>query len=371
MKTAIIYDWLLESAGGEKALEAIYEIYPSPIYTLIHNQELFKTSFLAQEKVYTSFLQKMPFSHKFHRYYLPFYPLAIEQFDVREHNIVLSLSHAVAKGVLTHPDQLHICYCFTPMRYAWDLMHCYLERSRKWQKGFAQFAFHYLRNWDITSLNRVDHFVAISHYIARRIRKIYGREPTVIYPPVEVENFYVEEKKEEYFITVSRLVPYKRVDLIVEAFSYLPQHKLIVIGDGPEMKKVKRLATKNVELLGYQSDQEMHSYLSKAKAFIFAAEEDFGICVVEAQAAGIPIIALGKGATLETVVEQKTGLFFKDQTVASLLDTIAHFEKQEFDPHKIRQHAQKFSKQRFHTEFRNLMSEKIKEKYESCDFSRR
>lgn len=371
MTTAIIYDWLVELAGGEKALEAIYELYPSPIYTLIHNQELFKSGFLAQEKVYTSFIQKLPFSHKFHRYYLPFYPLAIEQFDIREYDIVISLSHAVAKGVLTHPDQLHICYCFTPMRYAWDLMHCYLERAGKWQRTFARFALHYLRNWDIVSLSRVDHFVAISHYVARRIRKIYGKEPSVIYPPVEIERFSLQEKKEEYFITVSRLVPYKRVDLIVEAFSHLPQHKLIVIGNGPEMKRIKQMATKNVEILGYQSDEIMRSYVAKANGFIFAAEEDFGICVVEAQATGTPIIAFGKGAALETVIEKQTGVFFRNQTVASLLDAIARFRTQEFDPIKVCQHAQKFSKQRFHTEFRTLMSKKIEEKYESCHFSRR
>lgn len=371
MTTAIIYDWLVELAGGEKALEAICELYPSPIYTLVHNKKAFKGSFLAKEKIYTSFIQKMPFGCNFHRYYLPFYPLAIEQFDVRKYNTVISLSHAVAKGVLTHPDQLHLCYCFTPMRYAWDLMHCYLARAGKLQRGFARVALHYLRNWDIASLNRVDHFVAISHYIARRIRKIYGRASSVIYPPVDVERFCIQEKKEEYFITVSRLVPYKRVDLIVEAFSYLPQHKLLVIGNGSEMKKIKRLASKNVEILGYQSDKVIQDYVAKARGFIFAAEEDFGICVLEAQAAGVPIIAFGKGATLETVIENQTGIFFARQEVASLLNAIALFEKKEFDANKIYQHAQKFNKQRFHTEFRALVDKKIEEKHESNYFSRR
>lgn len=370
MTTAIVYDWLVESAGGEKALEAIYELYPSPIYTLVHNQKTFKSTFLTKG-IHTSFIQKMPFGSSCYRYYLPFFPLAIEQFDVRDYHVVISLSHAVAKGVLTHPDQLHLCYCFTPMRYAWDLMHCYLERAGIWQRGFARFALHYLRNWDIASLNRVDHFVAISHYIARRIRKLYGREASVIYPPVDVERFCIQDKKEEYFITVSRLVPYKRVDLIVKAFSYLPQHKLLVIGSGPEMKKIKQLATKNVEILGYQPDEIMRSYVAKAKGFIFAAEEDFGICVLEAQAAGVPIIALGKGATLETVIENQTGVFFEKQQVASLLDAIACFEKKEFDPNKIYQHAQKFSRKRFHAEFRALVDKKTEEKYESHHFSRR
>ncbi|PWU16503.1 MAG: glycosyl transferase [Chlamydiae bacterium] len=370
MTTALVYDWLVESAGGEKALEAIYELYPSPIYTLVHNKKTFTSTCLTKE-IHTSFIQKMPFGPSCYRYYLPFFPLAIEQFDLRDYNVVVSLSHAVAKGVLTHPDQLHVCYCFTPMRYAWDLMHCYLERAGVWQRRFARFALHYLRNWDITSLNRVDHFVAISHYIARRIRKLYGREASVIYPPVDVERFCIQEKKEEYFITVSRLVPYKRVDLIVKAFSYLPQHKLLVIGDGPEMKKITQLATKNVEILGYLPDEIMHSYVAKAKAFIFAAEEDFGICVLEAQAAGVPVIAFGKGATLETVIENQTGIFFEEQQVASLLDAIACFEKKEFDPNRIQQHAQKFSRKRFHTEFDAFIDKKTEEKYESHHFSRR
>jgi glycosyltransferase involved in cell wall biosynthesis len=362
-KTALVYDWLVTLGGGEKTLEAIYECFPAPIYTLVHDKKAMQRTAFANAKIHTSFLQKVPLATACYRYLLPFFPLAIEQFNLDGYDLVLSTSHAVAKGALTH--QLHLCYCLTPMRYAWDLMHRYLENLGPVQKLLARATLHRMRNWDIASLNRVDHFAAISQTIARRIKKIYGRESQVIYPPVDVDKIPFQEAKEDFYLSVSRLVPYKRVDLIVEAFSHTPQRKLVVIGDGPEMNKVKRKAGKNIEILGRQSDEIVHDYMKRAKAFVFAAEEDFGIVPVEAQAAGTPVIAFGQGGALETVVSQKTGLFFDAQTIPSLINTLNTFEEMTFAPKCCRDNAQKFNKTRFQTEFRDFVRVSY-ENHHSC-----
>ncbi len=286
-------------------------------------------------------------------------------------DLVLSTSHAVAKGVLTHSDQLHLCYCLTPMRYAWDLTHQYLEGVGAIPGAIARASLHYLRNWDIASLGRVDHFASISHYIARRIKKVYGRESDVIYPPVDVERIPFSAAKEEYYLTVSRMVPYKRIDLIVEAFSRLPDKRLLVVGDGPEMKKIKSLAKKNVEILGWQSDEKIGELMSRAKGFVFAAEEDFGIVAVEAQAAGTPVLAFGRGATLETVAAGSTGHFFPEQTPASLIEALSAFERMPFDPHAIRQRAMGFGKDRFIKEFKQFVQKKYEAHHEIRHSGRR
>ncbi len=368
MKCALVYDWLVTRGGGEKTLSVIEELYPAPIHTLVHDP---KGLPLEGRTIHTSFLQSMPFAKRLYRYYLPLFPFAIEQFDLSGYDLILSTSHAVAKGVLTHAQQLHLCYCLTPMRYAWDLTHRYLEGIGKWQKRFAKPALHYLRNWDIASLNRVDHFAAISQYIAQRIKKVYGKEATVIYPPVETDRIPFSSIKEDYYLTISRMVPYKKIDLIVEAFSHLPEKKLLVVGDGPEMGKIKAKAGKNVELLGWQSDQRIGELLAKAKGFLFAAEEDFGIVVVEAQAAGTPVIAFGKGAALETVIPGKTGLFFPEQTSASLIQTLRQFESREFDPEQIRHQAQRFNRERFKIEFKQFVETKLEEFHEISHSRRR
>lgn len=352
MKTAIIHDWLVSMGGAEKVLQAILELYPSPVYTLVHDETMF-----TDQGITTSFLQKIPGSKKYYRNFLPLFPLAIEQFDLRSYDLILSSSHAVAKGVLTNPGQLHICYCHTPMRYAWDLYHSYLVDVKGLKGKFAKWILHYLRNWDVGSLNRVDHFIANSHYVARRIKKIYGKEATVIYPPIATNLLKLQEKKENFYLTVSRLVPYKRIDLIVEAFSHLPDKRLVVIGDGPEMEKIKFKAKQNVEILGQQSDDIVRDLFGKAKGFISAADEDFGISTVEAQAAGTPVIAFGKGGSLETVTE-KTGIFFKEQTSASLIEAIVDFEKIEFNPLTIRAHAEEFSQEKFNSKFKAFVEEK-------------
>lgn len=371
MKTALVYDWLVTVGGGEKTLDAIAQLYPSPIYTLVYDPSRFGGTSLGQSDVHASFLQKLPFAKKGYRYYLPFFPLAVEQFDLSGYDVVISTSHAVAKGALTHAGQLHICYCFTPMRYAWDLTHRYLAGVSGVQKIIAKCSLHYLRNWDIASLNRVDHFAAISQYIARRIEKVYGRKAVVIYPPVDTHSIELREQKENFFVTASRMVPYKNIDLIVEAFSHMPGERLIVIGEGPEMPKIKKKAGKNVEILGYQSDSVVRDYLGRAKGFLFAAEEDFGIVVVEAQAAGTPVIALGKGAALETVIDSKTGLFFKEPKIEHLVDAVRQFAKKEFNPILIREHANRFSKERFQREFKQFVNHNIEAFHENHHFGRR
>jgi glycosyltransferase involved in cell wall biosynthesis len=366
MKIALVHDWLVTLAGAEKVLEAIYQVYPAPIFTLVADKQKLKGTLFENANIFTSFIQKLPFSKSKYRNYLPFFPLAIEQFDFSDYDVIISSSHAVAKGVLVSANQLHICYCHTPMRYAWDLYHPYLKETKlnKGLKGYiVKLTLHYIRLWDSISANRVDYFIANSRHVAERIKKIYKCDSTVIYPPVDVNKFELNFKKEDFYLTVSRLVPYKKIDLIVEAFSQMPDKKLVVIGDGPDFKRIKAKARKNVELLGYQPFEIIKDYMQKARAFIFAAEEDFGITPVEAQACGTPVVAFGKGGTLETVIEGKTGIFFKEQTVESLVEAVNYFEKIEdkFDCSIIRQNAERFSKKRFKKEFKEFVDKKIEE----------
>lgn len=358
MKTALVYDWLVAMGGGEKTLCAMQEAYPSPLYTLVHDAKRMKGTSFEGREIHSSWLQKFPFATKLYRYYLPLFPLAIEHFDLGMYDLVISASHAVAKGVLVQPHQLHLCYCFTPMRYAWDLTHYHLSRITGIEKMAAKLFLHYLRHWDIAALNRVDHFAAISRYVARRIKKTYDKEATVIYPPVDTDAFPFSASKDDYYLSVSRLVPYKRIDMIVEAFSSCPDKKLLVVGEGPEMQKIKRLAKKNVEILGWQPQEKVQELMKNAKAFVFAAVEDFGIAAVEAQATGTPVIALGKGGALETVIPHRSGLFFAEATAAHLVGAITEFEKQQFDPYLIRTHALTFNRQRFIQEFKQFVHQK-------------
>lgn len=358
MKIAVIHDWLTTYAGAERVLEQILLLYPeADLYSLISFLPEDKKRFILNKRVRTSFMQKLPFVKKKYRSYLPLMPLAIEQFDLSEYNVIISSSHAVAKGVLTNSNQLHICYCHTPIRYAWDLYYQYLRESglEKGLKGkIAKLILHYIRIWDSTTANRVDYFIANSKYIAKRIKKIYGKDSTVIYPPVDVENFQACTEKGDFYLTASRMVPYKKMDLIVEAFSEMPDKKLIVIGDGPDFDKIKSKASNNIKMLGYQSSEVLKDYMQRAKAFIFAAEEDFGITPVEAQACGTPVVAYGNGGVLETVIENKTGVFFKEQTKESLAEAVERFERiqSKFDCNKIRKNAERFSKDRFKREFK-------------------
>ncbi len=363
-KIAIIHDWLTVYAGAEKTLEQMLKLYPqADIFTIVDFLPQKDRKFLIGHKITTSFIQNLPFAKSKYRNYLPLMPLAIEQFDLSSYNLVISSSHAVAKGVITGPDQKHICLCYSPIRYAWDLQHQYLRESGldKGLKGWmARSMLHKIRLWDLRTANGVDDFIAISDFIALRIWKVYRRESVVIYPPVDVEAFKLHEKKEDFYLTASRMVPYKKIDLIVEAFSAMPNKKLIVIGDGPDFEKIKAKAGTNVILMGYQPFEVLRDHMQRARAFVFAAEEDFGIAPVEAQACGTPVIAFGKGGALETVENGVSGLFFDTQDIESLCKAVEKFETMEFDYPKISIHARKFSEERFLAEMKLFFQEKLK-----------
>jgi glycosyltransferase involved in cell wall biosynthesis len=285
-------------------------------------------------------------------------PLAVESLDLSGYEVVISSTHAVAKGVRTRWDQLHISYVHTPMRYAWDLENVYLDvaGASRVMGLFARPVLHYLRMWDVATANRVDVFVANSKHVAGRIWRLYRRRARVIYPPVDVDRFIPRADREEFYVTVTRLVPYKRVDLIVRAFARLGR-PLVVVGDGPELGRLRGMASANVRLVGWQPDEVVRGYLERARAFVFAAEEDFGIGPVEAQAAGAPVIAYGRGGALESVVEGETGLFFYEQTVEAVAEAVLEFERRrgQFSLERIRANAERFRKERFQREFMALV----------------
>ena len=367
MKKALVHDWFSVYAGAEKCVESFTDIWDDfEIYSLIDFlSDADRNKILKGKRAHTSFIQKLPFAKDKYRNYLPLFPLAIEQFDLSSYDVVLSSSHAVAKGVLTHSNQLHIAYVHTPIRYAWDLYHQYLRESgldRGLKGMLAKYFLHKIRLWDASTANRVDHYVANSRYIARRIQKTYGKPSDVIYPPVDVDKFTLREAKEDFYLTASRMVPYKKIDLIVEAFSQTDK-KLLVIGDGPDMAKIKSKAGKNVELLGFASDETMADLMGRAKAFVFAAEEDFGITPVEAQACGTPVICFGRGGARETVLDGESGLYFMEQNTKELLAAVAKFEQNydKFEPAKIRENSLKFSRARFEAEIKSYVEKKYEE----------
>jgi len=356
VKTAIVHDWIYSVSGAEKVLESIYELFPSKVHTLIHNESKSNQLEIPTQDILTSFVQKLPLAKTKYPYYLPLFPSAIESFDLSYADVIISSSSCVAKGVLTSADQLHICYCHTPMRYIWDLYFQYLQEhqlSKGFRSLFTKTLFRKLRIWDLS--HRVDHFIANSQHVAKRIQKLYGKEAKVIYPPVDWDYFQEGNYKNEgFYLTVSRLVPYKKVREIIDAFSHMKDKRLIVVGDGPELKKLQKMATSNIEILGHLNKESIRDLMHKAKAFLYMAHEDFGIAPVEAQAAGLPVIAYGKGGVLETVLENTTGLFFHEQTVESLIRKIHEFEPIEhrFDRAKIKTHAKQFSKETFMHFFR-------------------
>jgi len=361
VRIAIIHDWLTVYGGAERVLEQLLILYPeADIFSVVDFIPQDQRGFLNGKTVNTSFIQNLPFAKKNYRQYLSFMPLAVEQFDLSGYDLVISNSCAVAKGVITGPDQLHLSMCHSPIRYAWDLQHQYLKESGL-DKGFkgllAKWMLHKIRLWDYRTADGVNHFLANSKFISRRIWKVYRRESAVIYPPVDVNAFSYCDKKEDFYLTASRMVPYKRMDLIVEAFSHMPDKKLIVIGDGPEYKKIRSKAGKNVTILGYQPFHVLKDYMQRAQAFVFAAEEDFGIAPVEAQACGTPVIAFGKGGVSETIRgldrQTPTGVFFYEQTLPSLIASVQQFEeaKHSITPRACRDNAMRFSSERFRHEF--------------------
>jgi len=370
LKTAIVQEWLVNYAGSERCVESFNNIYPeSDIFSLVDflNDDN-RSTIIKGKHAATSFIQKLPYAKKKHRNYLPLFPLAIEQFNLSRYDLIISSSHSVAKGVLTNSNQLHICYCHTPMRYAWDLYYSYITEAGliKGLKGaLAKTALHYLRMWDVSTANRPDYFIANSNHIARRIKKTYNRSAEVIFPPVDVEKFPLSNSKENFYLTASRMVPYKRIDLIVEAFTQMRDKKLVVIGHGPEMEKIKQKAGANIEILGYQPDEKLVEYMQKAKAFVFAAEEDFGIIVIEAMAAGTPVIAWQRGGTGETVIDKQTGILFNEQSAASILNAVQRFEMEEknFDSRFISKYASGFGRNIFEEKISIFIDKKLDEFY--------
>lgn len=361
LKVAVVHDWFTVDGGAEKVCREILNVFPeADVYSLIDflNDEDRKI-ILGGRRSKTSVIQHFPFAKKLYRYYLPWFPYAIEQLNLTKYDLIISSSYAVSKGVLTNANQTHVCYCHSPMRYLWDLYFSYLPKTT-----WLNFPMTYLmrlhisrlRQWDVISSNRVDFFIANSKNIANRIQKAYRRDSTVIYPPIDLDAFYVSDVKDDYYVTASRLVPYKKVDLIIEAFKLMPEKELVILGDGPEFGNLQRLAKgcNNIQILGYVARNKLITTIVKAKAFINASNEDFGIAPVEAQAAGLPIIGYAKGGILETTIEGKTAIYFKEQNSTAIVKAIESFESTSLDsPNQIRAFAEKFNTSRFRDEIKN------------------
>lgn len=370
LRIAVVHEWLFDYAGSERVLEQMLALYPeADLFALaaLPDEELMRA--IPKRPTATTFLQSLPNVRRWLPYYVPLMPLAIEGLDLSGYDIVISNSHAAAKGVITGPDQLHVGHVCSPMRYAWDLQHQYLREAgldRGLRGWAARWALHRIRQWDARAANGVDAFVAISHFIARRIRKCYRRDAEVVYPPVDVSQFALEERKDDFYLTVSRLQPYKRVDLLVDAFAQMPERRLVVIGDGPEMKKLRSKAPPNVELAGYRPTAEVRERMRRARAFLFAGLEDFGIVMVEAQACGTPVIAYGRGGAAEIVrgedAAQPTGAFIQDQTPEAVKEAILSFEKRpQPDPAACRENALRFDVAVFRERFAAFVSRRWEE----------
>ena len=379
-RVAIVHEWLVNCAGSEKVLEQMLQVYPqADLHAVVDFLAPTERGFLQGKQAKTTFIQHLPWARRAFRSYLPLMPLAVEQLDLSAYDIVISSNHAVAKGVITGPDQLHLCYVHSPMRYAWDLQAQYLRESglqRGLKSWLARAVLHYLRQWDALGAQRVDCFVANSAFIARRVHKVYRRNAEVIHPPVDVLRFRPAERgapisqaepgaqQSSFFLAASRLVPYKHMPMIVRAFARLPQHRLVVIGDGPDMARVRAEAGPNVTVLGYQSDAVLVDHMQRARALVFAAEEDFGITPVEAQGCGTPVIAYGRGGSLETVrglghSAAPTGLWFHEQSETAIADAVLRFDAaaHEFSAAACRAHAEAFSVERFRAAFQAFVEQ--------------
>lgn len=377
---ALVHEWLtpLATGGSELVVQEILNHIEADIYALIDFESTNPDSYLFKRSIGTTFLQQFPQARSGVQKYLPFLPLAIEQLDLRQYDVILSSSHAVAKGILTSPHQLHVCYCHTPMRYAWDLTFDYLNSSLA-GKGlpgvFTRYLLHRLRQWDVVSANRVDYFIANSKHTAKRIWRCYRRKATVIYPPIQVERFCFQPQKQDFYLTVCRLVSYKKISLIVEAFNRLG-YPLVVIGTGAELKQIQHLAKSNVQVLGWQPNEVVEKYMSEAKAFVYASCEDFGMALVEAQACGTPVIAFGAGGALETVrdirqhPDSATGLLFSPQTEEALVEAVEAFEQlqDKFNPETARLNASQFNAKQFQEHYFGFLEHCLQE-FQSGNFS--
>ncbi|AKF50872.1 Glycosyltransferase [Pseudomonas syringae pv. syringae HS191] len=371
MKIAIVHDWLVSYAGAERVLASLINVWPAAdLFAVIDFLSDQDRAHLHGKVARTTFIQKLPGARKHYARYLPLMPLAIEQLDLSGYDLIISSSHAVAKGVLCGPDQLHISYVHSPIRYAWDLQHQYLQESglsKGIKGGLARLILHYMRLWDQRTSTGVDAFIANSGFIGARISKAYRRDSTVIYPPVDTLGFTAQGTRGDFYLCASRMVPYKRMPMIVEAFAAMPDKRLIMIGDGPDLAKAQVIASQvgNVTLLGFQPGNVLLEHMRSAKAFVFAAEEDFGISPVEAQACGTPVIAFAKGGVMETVRgldhPQPTGVFYRQQTVASLITAIGEFEaaQSRISPEACRANAERFSVARFEQEIKAFVEDRL------------
>jgi glycosyltransferase involved in cell wall biosynthesis len=353
MNVALITDWMSNVGGGGRVLSHLHAMFPeAPIYTTILDPSTLSPA-MREWDVRTSFLQRIPFARRHYQAFLPLMPLAFEQFDLRAYDLVISASSACAKGVITSPDTCHVCYCYTPCRYLWDLYPDYTQYSRA--RPLMAAAAHWLRQWDRVSADRVDHFVAISQEVAGRIRKHYRRQTEVVYPPVDTERVLPNgAPPEDFYLVVSRLVPYKRVDLAVAAATRM-RRRLIVVGRGPELKRLRSIAGPTVEFAGWRSDEEVGELMARCRALLFPGHEDFGITPVEAQAAGRPVIAYARGGATETVADGATGVHFEQQSEDALIEAIRRFERQSWSAQQCRDNALRFSA----TEFRERMGHVI------------
>lgn len=358
---AIVCDWLTNFAGAERVILKLHQMFPSaPIYTSTFNEE--KMEPFRRALIHKSFIQKLPKAKEKHQWYLKLYPIAFEQFDLSGYDIVISSSHSCAKGVITKPETMHVCYCHSPMRYAWDNSHEYIRTYKfPWYvKRFIPRMIHKIRMWDKVAADRVDHFVTNSDYVRKRIQKYYRRESKVIHPMVSTKDYYVSGGKKDYYLAVGRFTPYKKFDLLVDAFNELP-YKLKIVGTGVEEKALKSKARNNIEFTGFVTDKVLKDLYANCKALVFPQVEDFGITPLEAMASGRPVIAYKKGGALETIKEDQTGVFFDEQNVISLKSAVEKFENSKWDSKKIREHARKFDESVFEKNFANFLEKSWKE----------
>jgi len=365
MKVALIHYWWLSNRGGEAVCSAIAEIYPeADIFLHVFNERVVREALPGSFSgdLSSTFISKLPGAKKHYQKYLPFMPLALEQLDLSQYDLVVSSESGPAKGVVTRPDALHICYCHSPMRYLWDMYHEYLATAGRLIKMLFPFFAHRLRIWDRLSADRVDHFIANSGFVASRIRKFYRRDSVVIFPPVNTSDFSAECIRDDFYLCLGQLVSYKRGDLAVDAFNQLGL-PLVVVGEGELYGALKAKAAPNVTLMGRQPFSVIQDLLQRCKGLIFPGVEDFGIVPVEAMAAGAPVIAYARGGALETVKDGETGIHFHEQTVEALIDAVSKLElgDVEFDPKVLRSHAEKFSKERFKQEMQEFIEQRLKE----------
>ncbi len=360
MKLALVHDYLVQDGGAERVLKAFQEVWPeAPIFVLFYDKK--KLAEFKDKDIRQSFISKLPWGKKKYQWYLPWMPLATERHNLHEFDVVLSSTSAFAKGVLTRPETMHISYCHTPTRYLWTDTHEYIQELKynRLIKAFLPKIIHHLRMWDKMSVDRVDHFIANSCTVQHRINKYYRRNSSVIYPPVDTHKFQISSKIGDYYVTGGRLVPYKRVDLVVQVFNRLGW-PLKVFGSGPELENLKKTAKNNIEFLGRISDEEKADLLSKTRAFIHPQVEDLGITPIESMAAGRPVIAYPVGGASETVIAGETGVFFPEQTWESLLDCILNFNPDNWDSDKIKQHADKFDLENF----KHRVKQYVEDRYE-------